>query len=246
MPEPKLDREDHLESKNIFSGSIWSGISEHLDELRNRIIIGVSCFLVAMIVAFYFSPQLLKLLQRLAPNGSEFFQLKPGELLFASLHISVYSAVVFSMPLFFKQLESFVKPGLKDNEYKLLSPILSFSPYLFWLGIVFAYFMAAPPVINFLWGFNQDLMLTITGISFQLPVLVLSLGFCKIVTSKDLIKIWRYVVIGAFVIAAIITPTPDPLTMSILAAAILILYFASIVVLNFLCHPERSEGSLAE
>jgi sec-independent protein translocase protein TatC len=154
------------------------------------------------------------------------------------------------MPLLFKQIELFIKPGLKANEYKLLSPILSFSPYLFWLGIVFAYFLVAPPVINFLWGFNQDLiannfsiqefvnlvisLLTITGISFQLPVLVLSLGFCKIVTSKDLIKIWRYVVIGAFVIAAIITPTPDPLTMSILAAAILALYFVSVLILKLM------------
>ena len=152
------------------------------------------------------------------------------------------------MPLLLQQIESFLRPGLKDKELNLLGPILISSPILFWLGMAFAYFFTLPSLLEFLLGFGQGLVearyglehfinlelsiLSICGISFQLPIVLISLAQFGIVSSKGLLRLWRYVILGAFMLAAVITPTPDPLTMSILAGALLALFFLTILILK--------------
>ena len=119
-----------------------------------------------------------------------------------------------------------------------------------WLGMAFAYFFTLPSLLEFLLGFGQGLVearyglehfinlelsnLSICGISFQLPIVLISLAQFGIVSSKSLLRLWRYVILGAFVIAAVITPTPDPLTMSILAGALLGLFFLTILILKIM------------
>ncbi len=75
---------------------------------------------------------------------------------------------------------------------------------------------------------------TVTAIAFQLPVLVFLLGIFNIVSVKQLFAIWRYVILGAFIVSAFLTPTPDPLTMSVLACALLVLYFSTILILKLI------------
>lgn len=245
MPEPKHKREDF---KAAREGSLMADISEHLTELRNRLVVSALAIIVVFIIAFNFSPQLIMILQALAPEGASFFQLKPGELLMTSIRVAIFASLVITMPIWFKQLEAFLKPGLKTKELQILGPILVASPILFWLGIAFAYFFTLPPLLKFLLGFGQGLVatsyglehfinlelsiLSICGISFQLPVVLITLAQFGIVTSKGLISLWRYVILVAFVIAAVITPTPDPMTMSILAFALIALYFLTVLFLS--------------
>lgn len=247
MPEPKHKREDY---KAAREGGLLTDVSEHLTELRNRLIISVIVLLAIFIIAFNFSHQIITILQALAPAGSSFFQIKPGELLMTSIKVSIFSSVVIAMPLLLQQIESFLRPGLKDKELNLLGPILISSPILFWLGMAFAYFFTLPSLLEFLLGFGQGLVearyglehfinlelsiLSICGISFQLPIVLISLAQFGIVSSKSLLRLWRYVILGAFVIAAVITPTPDPLTMSILAGALLGLFFLTILILKIM------------
>jgi sec-independent protein translocase protein TatC len=245
MPEPKHKREDY---KAAREGGLLTDVSEHLTELRNRLIISVIVLLAIFIIAFNFSHQIITILQALAPAGSSFFQIKPGELLMTSIKVSIFSSVVIAMPLLLQQIESFLRPGLKDKELNLLGPILISSPILFWLGMAFAYFFTLPSLLEFLLGFGQGLVearyglehfinlelsiLSICGISFQLPIVLISLAQFGIVSSKGLLRLWRYVILGAFMLAAVITPTPDPLTMSILAGALLALFFLTILILK--------------
>ena len=196
------------------------------------------------------SKKRLKILEAVSPPGSSFFQLKPGELFLSTLKVSVFVGIVTSMPVWLKQLESFLGPGLKEKEIKVVKPLLTYSPILFWAGMVFAYYLVLPPLLKFLLGFKQDVVetryglehflnlelsiITICGICFQLPIVLIALGHFGVVTSDGLLKIWRYVVLIAFVISAIITPTPDPLTMSIIALALLSIYFGTFFVLKIL------------
>ena len=141
---------------------------------------------------------------------------------------------------------------LNTNELGIIKPILRFSPLLFWSGVAFAYFLVLPPLLSFLLGFGQGVIetryglehfinlelsiLSVCGITFQLPIILIILSYFHIIHSSQLLSAWRYVILGAFTISAIITPTPDPFTMSILAIALLVLYFATIAVLKITKH----------
>jgi sec-independent protein translocase protein TatC len=256
MPEPKFNREDYKNQENnrnlsdIDAADKSSAVelSEHLEELRNRIFISLIVFVLLVMLCFHFSESIILVLESCAPKGSSFFQIKPGELFMTSLKVAVYFGFCFSLPVIFWQGFLFMRPGLKDNEKHLLAPLVILAPVLFWLGQIFAYFLVLPPLIEFLFKFRENIvetryslehflnlvisLLSMTGVSFLLPLIILMLGICNLVSSKQLLSIWRYVVLGAFVLSAIITPTPDPFTMSILASALLSLYFLTVIILK--------------
>lgn len=254
MPEPKLNREDLLEQQSISANNsqIGTDIVEHMTELRDRIFISLGIIILAILICFYFANHIIKFLEAAAPPGAGFFQIKPGELFLSTLKVSVTSGVVLSMPFWLKQIELFLRPGLKPHEIKIISPIVSASPLLFWSGTAFAYYLILPPLLQFLFGFGAGLVenryglehfinlelaiLTICGISFQLPIVIIVLGYCKIINSTMLFNQWRYVILAAFTLAAVITPTPDPFTMSILACALLSLYFGAAMILKLMLY----------
>lgn len=241
MPEPKYKREDYQKARE---GGILGDLTDHLSELRDRIIVSVVLLIVVFVIAFNYAPSLIDLLQQLAPEGSSFIQLKPGEVLMTSIKVAIYAALVLAMPIVLYQVAEFLKPGLKENEAKVITPILFTSPLLFWLGMGFAYFFTLPPLLGFLLGFGKDIVearyglehfinlelsiLSICGLSFQLPVLIITLAQLGLVKVEGLLKLWRYVVLGAFCLAAVITPTPDPMTMTIVASALIGLYFVTV------------------
>jgi sec-independent protein translocase protein TatC len=256
MPEPKLNREDYKNLENnkqhsqIYTENKATALelSEHLEELRNRIFTSLAGFITMVIICFYASEAIIVILESCAPKDSSFFQIKPGELFISSLKVAVYFGFCLSLPVMLWQSFLFIKPGLKTREKKLIAPLVFSTPVLFWLGQIFAYFLVLPPLIEFLFKFRENIvetryslehflnlvisLLAVTGVSFLLPLLILVLGLCNLVSSKQLLSIWRYVVLGAFVLSAIITPTPDPFTMTILATALLSLYFVTVIILK--------------
>ncbi len=250
MPEPKYNREQHLEAKaQQQSGSLAQELGEHFTELRNRILISFGSFIVATLLTFYFSADLIRFLEAAAPPGSSFFQLKPGEFFSSSLKVAVFTGVIGSMPVWLRELNLFIAPGLRPEEARIVRPILFYSPLLFWSGVIFAYYLVLPPLLSFLLGFGQEAVetryglehfinlelsiLSICGITFLMPIILVVLSYFHIIHSRQLLSVWRYVIVGAFAVSAVITPTPDPFTMTILAGALLLLYFGTVLVLKF-------------
>lgn len=250
MGEPKYNREDHIKLRSGESGAWLSDLESHLGELRYRIIISTIALGLSCLVTFNYSETLIRFLQALAPAGSSFIQLKPGEVFLCSLKISVISAIIISLPIILWQIRGFIKPGLEDKESRAILPLFWLSPFFFYLGIVFAYYLVLPPLLAFLFGFNSGIvesryglehyldlatsMLIICGLVFQLPVIMLILGLLNLVTSRALFSLWRHVILIAFIAAAVLTPTPDPLTMSIVAGALLGLYFSTAGLLRLM------------
>ncbi|MFM7458890.1 MAG: twin-arginine translocase subunit TatC [bacterium] len=259
----KLDlsslHEDHEDNENAEIGvrqqcldAIYDptpkDITEHLEEIRNRLFLILGLGALIFIICFNYSEFLISLLEKQAPEGSSFFQLKPGELLFSSFKASGFASLILISPIICQQVLAFTRPGLKAKEYRVLKIIFLSIPLLLMSGISFAYYFILPPLLNFLLGFNSTViesrygiehfinlclsLLMISGISFQIPILIVVLNFFKLVTIKQLLSIWRYVTVGAFVLSAFLTPTPDPFTMSILAFAILGLYFSTVLIVK--------------
>ena len=225
-------------------------LESHLTELRQRIIYSLVICLISLIVAFAFSSKTILQLQKLAPAGATFFQLRPGELFFVHLKTATYLAFMIAYPFLLGQLKAFIWPGLKSQEKQTSNIIIIGSPFLFLIGLAFAYFLALKPMLNFLFGFGLESGLVeahysldyfisfvlsiffILGLSFQLPILVFILAIFNLITSGQLTKHWQIICFGIFALAAIITPTPDPFNMILVGLALIFLYGLSILIIK--------------
>lgn len=223
-------------------------LSEHLSELRKKIILSLVVFIVFALIGFTFTSQITSLLIDIAPENTMFIQIKPGEYFFASLKISFYFAVTFSSPLLIYILGSFIAPGLKKAEKKIIAPVMILSPLLFFSGILFGYYFVTPSMLNFLFGFGENIVsssisienfisfslmiLSICGFTFLLPVLFIVLAFFKIIDSSFLIQKWRYFILSSVVLGAVLTPTPDPFNMCLISGLLVGLYLFSFVILK--------------
>jgi sec-independent protein translocase protein TatC len=158
------------------------------------------------------------------------------------MKVAAYSGVLLSSPFVIYQVMQFVLPGLTRRERRLIGPIVLGSSVLFVVGLGFAYIALIPAALNFfitygadvveqLWSIDRYfefvlLLLFSTGIVFQVPVIQLLLGLLKIVSGKQMLAAWRYVVLGAVILGAVLTPSTDPLTQSLLGGAVMALYFS--------------------
>ncbi len=224
-------------------GEVEMSLFDHLEELRLRIFYALIAVVLSAIACFVFVKQIVQLLE-IPAQGVKFLQLAPGEYFFVSIKVAGYSGLVLASPFVLYQIVQFVLPGLTRRERRLLIPVFMGSSVLFLSGLVFAYFALIPAALNFFINYGADvveqswsidkyfefvlLLLFSTGLAFQIPVIQLLLGALGIVSSKVMISGWRYVIMGAVVLGAILTPSTDPLTQSLLAGAVLGLYFGGI------------------
>lgn len=242
LPEtPPLDSsKDYLDE---LPNEVEMSLFDHLEELRLRIFYSLAAIAVGMVGCFLAVKPLVQLLEQPA-QGVKFLQLAPGEFFFVSLKVAGYSGVLVASPFILYQIIQFVLPGLTRRERRLLGPVVLGSSVLFGLGLVFAYIALIPAALNFfitygadvveqLWSIDRYfefvlLLLFSTGLAFQIPVIQLILSYLGIVSSQQMLKGWRSVVLGAVVLGAVLTPSTDPLTQSLLAGAVLGLYFGGI------------------
>nr|YP_010156024.1 sec-independent protein translocase-like protein [Cumathamnion serrulatum]QQY85306.1 sec-independent protein translocase-like protein [Cumathamnion serrulatum] len=224
-------------------------IFEHLEELRRRFFMVLIIFCIITTLCLVNIKSISFILQEPA-LGIKFLQLAPGEYIFVSIKMSIYAGVVFSSPFAIYQIILFILPGLTNKEASYLIPTLITSIFLFFLGIIFSYKILIPGALNFLinygseivepiWSFeeyfNFILLLSFsTGLAFQIPVVQLLLGFFNIVSSKNMLKYWKYIIFISTVIGAVITPSTDPITQIFMSLAILTLYFSGILILKTL------------
>ena len=231
-----------------FDNGMLMPLSDHLNELRNKIIISTIALCVMTLIGFYISKQTISLLTSTVPFETTFLQIKPGEFFFTSIRVSLYIGLTLASPIILWQLISFITPGLTQKEKKAVVPIITSAPILFLFGSVFAYYFVVPSMLKFLFGFGKDVISTsisiegfvsftlmimaICGFAFLLPIVILVLANIGIVNSQLLVNKWRYAILGSVILGAILTPTPDPFNMSIVSGILISLYFISVGILK--------------
>ncbi|XP_057423147.1 sec-independent protein translocase protein TATC, chloroplastic [Lotus japonicus] len=228
-------------SKELLPDDKEMSIFDHLEELRQRIFVSVLVVGASILGCFAYSKELVKLLEApVKSEGVKFLQLAPGEFFFTTLKVSGYSGILLGSPIILYEIIAFVLPGLTKSERRFLGPIVLGSSVLFYAGIAFSYLVLTPAALNFfvdyaegavesLWSIDQyfEFVLVLmfsTGLSFQVPVIQFLLGQVGLVSGDQMLSVWRYVVVGAVVAAAIVTPSTDPLTQVLLAGPLLGLY----------------------
>ena len=217
--------------------------TDHLDELRHRLIISLVGIGLGFAVSYGFSQQLLLLLQRPMPARLVF--IAPTEAFFVNLKVAFYAGLFLSVPLLLFELWKFVAPGLYERERRYSFPFLIMSTLLFLMGAVFAYVVVLPITLHFLiaqggesWQPNITLsnylsfclrLILAAGLIFEFPVLMYFLAKVGVVTPELLVKNRKYAVLAAFVISAILTQS-DVFSQVLLAVPLFLLFEVSIFV----------------
>ncbi len=245
-PGGQIQTEDESDE---FPEEIEMSLFDHLEELRDRIFYSFIALAVTASVCFLYVQDIVRLLEKPA-TGIKFLQLAPGEFFFVSIKVAGYSGLLLSSPFILYQIIKFVLPGLNRRERGLLGPVVLGSSVLFFSGLVFAYLVLIPASLKFLIGYGQGVveqmwsieryfefilvLLFGTGLIFQIPILQIVLSLLGILSSEKMLSGWRYVVVTSVIVGAIITPSTDPLTQSLLAGAVLLLYFGGSGVVKLL------------
>lgn len=229
---------------------------DHLTELRSRVIRIVGIVFISFMLTYaygeYIAEFLLYPLRNALGDQGKIVYLGVLDKVLAQLQISFWSSIILSAPLWFYQIWLFIKPGLYEKEVKVIRPFVLVGFLLFILGVCFGYFIVFPLTFETLLGFgvqNLDAMLdfktylvlaskvlVLLGFLFQLPNILLILGFMEVVTKYSL-KSWRrYLYVAFAVLAAVLTP-PDPITMMGLWIPLVVLYELGIIAVSLIVHP---------
>ena len=241
---------DNLEIKNQDDTEPQEGLMtvvEHLDELRWRLIRTLSYIGIGLIGALFVTKSIMRYLE--LPAGDIKFQaLSLEEPVVVFIKVAFYTSLVFASPFVLFELAAFVSPGLTKRERSILTPIVIGSPILFVCGAAFAYFCLLPPMLHFFNAFGQGVspinqrldyyislvssILLYMGLCFQLPIILFALSFTGLVNSRMLISFWKYAVVAITLVAAVVTPDPTAFSMLLVMAALLTLYFSSVLLLK--------------
>lgn len=247
--ETNTQQKDNEAYLDELPSDVEMSLFDHLEELRMRIFYALIAVVIGVISCFIVVKPLVRILE-VPAQGVKFLQLAPGEFFFVSIKVAGYSGILVASPFILYQIVQFVLPGLTRRERGLLAPVVLGSSVLFFAGLGFAYIALVPAALNFFISYGGDvveqswsidryfefvlLLMFSTGLAFQIPIVQLILGFLGIVSSDMMAAGWRYVVLGAVVMGAILTPSTDPLTQSLLAGAVLGLYFGGVGIVKLI------------
>ena len=220
---------------------------DHLDELRKRISYALIAVVIGACIAAFFWKPMLDILMR--PAGDiELHYLNVLEPFMAKVKLSIFSGILVAFPIIIFQFLMFLAPALKTKEKKQIYPLVFFLVILFFSGVVFGYFYIMPVGTKWLIDQAGDKMVSILsisqylsyawlfllgfGLSFETPIFIWVLSKLGIVTSKSLIRNWRYAIIIILIASAILTPDWSPVTMALFSAPMFVLYLFSILLIK--------------
>ncbi|XWS63505.1 hypothetical protein CRYUN_Cryun06bG0104100 [Craigia yunnanensis] len=200
-------------------------IFDYLEELRQRIFVSVLLIGAAVLGCFAFSKELIMFLEApVKAQGVRSLQLAPGEFFFTTLKVPGYCGLLLGSHIILYEIIAFVLPGLTRTDRRFLGPTVLGSSVLFYAGIAFSYSVLTPEALNCFVTYAEGVVESLWSIDqyFEFVlVLMFSTGL-----SFQMLSIWRYVVVGAVIAAAVLKPSTDPLTQVLLAAPLLGLYLA--------------------
>ncbi len=216
----------------------------HIGELRNRLVRSVIVVAVTIMISFAFYQQLFQVLLVPAPPGISLQAIKMTEMIGATMRVVLISGFILAMPYLTYELIMFVSPGLTRQEKKYVYLILPWIALMFAAGVAFAYFVLVPRITGFLISWGSDIvsiqptfsdyvnvvtrLLLAVGLVFEMPVVTTFLARIGIIKPNWLSDRRKPAIIVAFILAAMITPTIDPINQTIIAVPLIGLYEMSI------------------
>ena len=230
----------------------------HLIELRDRLLKAMVALLVVFGVLFYWARDIYSFLAKplLAelPAGSHMIAVEVAAPFFVPIKVTMFVSLVIALPFVLYQIWAFIAPGLYSHEKKFAIPLVATSTVLFLIGMAFAYFIVFPVVFHFVATFtpegvemNTDIqkyfdfvlaLFLAFGLAFETPIAVVILTKMGIVSLKKLKESRPYVIVGAFVTAAIFTP-PDVVSQLLLAFPIWLLFELGLIISGFIEKPKE-------
>jgi sec-independent protein translocase protein TatC len=238
---------------------------EHLEELRKRLIHCVTAIIVGLLICIYFSERLFNLLANpiiKLLEGSPLIFITPTAPFFAYLKVDLIVGLLIALPYILYELWKFICPGLHTHERKLAAPFIIAAAMLFYAGVAFAYFLVFPAALKFLLSFTTPelkpmiditayvslavmLMAAFGGI-VETPIIIVFLGMLGLFSSDFLKRGRRYFVVLAFIIAAILSPSPDVVNQTLMAVPMLIFYEVGIFLLAIIEKRRRERAEMED
>ncbi len=224
---------------------------QHLSELRRRVFICVVAVLAGSAVSFVFFEEIVEILVEPARDlglgtGGELIYTEVTELLTTAIKVSFVSGLILASPIIVSQGVMFVAPGLTRQEKRYLFGFMPVVILAFAGGVAFAYYILTPPALHFLLTFGGDIatplirisniinlmirLLFWMGLAFETPLVMFLLASLGIASASSLGRFRRYWVVVAFILAAMITPTVDPVNQALVAGPLLVLYELGILL----------------
>lgn len=244
--EPREDENQRDSPKGTPGEAGRMSFLEHLDELRKRLVRSALAVLLGLVVCWFFSEEILRfLLKPIEDAMGTLAVIRPAEAFMNRVKAAFVGSIFLSLPIIVFQAWSFVAPGLFPREKRWVLPVIFTGSLLFLVGAGFCYVVAMPAAVNFLaemgegyvsnitldyaFGFATKLLLGL-GLVFEMPLVVFALARLGMVSGRFLWKKIDIAVFLCFLVAAVITPTPDVMTMSLFALPMVLLYLISIGV----------------
>jgi sec-independent protein translocase protein TatC len=220
---------------------------EHIEELRSRAFFCIISIVIGSLISYRFYPQILSFL--LKPIDQPLYYSTPAGGFDVVFKICIFSGILFSVPVFSYHLFQFFRPIIPQTSKKTMFLIIGASCLLLLSGLLFAYYLSLPAAIHFLNEFSTDQIRSLIstkdyfsfisvylvgfGIIFQLPLFLLLINSIHKLSIKTLFRYEKWLILISFILAAIITPTPDPINQTIMALPIILLYQVSMVIIWF-------------
>ncbi len=233
---------DSLGDRDAFM-VLLEGFGEHLDALRQHLLRSVIVLVITTGLSFTFARQIMELLAVPAGGLVALQSIEPTETIGVFMRVSLLSGVVLAMPWMVSEVYLFIAPGLMPSSRVRLLIAIPLASLLFLAGVVYTFYVMLPTAIPFLqdfmgiktqwrpaayFGLITSLMFWV-GLAFQMPLIIYTLAMVGWLKTKQLIDQWRIAIIVIAIIAAVITPTTDPVNMGLVMLPMVLLYFISIV-----------------
>lgn len=224
-------------------------LRDHLQEFRKRLIICLVVVAIAAWACYNYVDDIIALLS--GPAGKLYF-MNPSEVFFTYMEIALYAGILFTLPVLLYEVWAFVAPALWPEERRAVLVILPTAVILFYVGLVFAYYLVIPAAVTFFMGFATQtlqpmfslesylsfiLALTLPfGFIFELPLIVVFLAKIGLVTGDFLKGKRKILIVIAFIFAAVVSPTTDIFTQTMIAVPLIVLYEISLFIVCKVMH----------
>jgi sec-independent protein translocase protein TatC len=248
LPEDGQPPDDSFDAEEEETPGAKMSFLDHLDELRRRIIASLIGVLVGCLISFTFIKTIyafiMQPLAAMLPPGSKLVYTEPTEAFMLYLKMALLVGIIMAAPVILWQVWLFISPGLYAREKKVAVPFIVLGTIGFVLGAAFSHYVLFPVTWRFLASFTNEYtmfmpkiesifslyakMMLGMGVIFQMPTLVYFLARLGLVSARFLLRHFKYAVLIIFIIAAVITPTGDPMTQTVFAAPMILLYLISI------------------